>query len=221
MLEHALPLIDGLVVGSSRLDDTHLRQLAKEIPVIVLNRVVNGLPSIIADNARGMRRAIEHLAVLGHRVIWYAAGPDASWANGARYRALREASLELDIVEHRVGPYPPTVQGGAQAADALLERGARAVIAYNDLMAIGVMRRLQAKGVRVPQDVSVIGFDDSFGSDLVTPGLTTVAAPLVRLGELAMVNVVGMVDGNRWRGSEPIVVPVALRERESTAPPRA
>lgn len=220
MMDRTLPIIDGLVVASSRVDDTKLRQVAKEIPVVMLNRVVQGLPSIVPDNARGMRRAVEHLASLGHRTIWYAAGPEASWADGSRYRALRESTMQLELVEHRVGPFRPTVAGGALAADELIERGAGCVIAYNDLMAIGIMRRLQARGLRVPEDVSVVGFDDSFGSDLVTPGLTTVAAPLARLGDLAMVNVIGMVGGKQWRGNEPMVVPVALRERGSTAPPR-
>lgn len=219
MLDRTLPLIDGLVVAGSRVDDTRLRQLAKEIPVLVLNRVVAGLPAIVTDNARGTRRAVEHLAALGHRAVWYASGPDASWPNGARYRALREAAYELDITERRLGPFRPTITGGVAAADELLGRGATAVIAYNDLMAIGIMRRLQDRGVRVPDDISVIGFDDSFGSDLVTPSLTTVAAPLVRMGELAMTNVIGMVEGNHWRGNEPLVLPVALRERQSTAAP--
>ncbi|MEL4356976.1 MULTISPECIES: LacI family DNA-binding transcriptional regulator [unclassified Luteococcus] len=220
LLDRTLPLIDALVMASSRLDDTRLRQLAKEVPVMMLNRVVQGLPSIIPDSARGMRRSVEHLTSLGHRHIWYAAGPEASWANGARYRAFREASHELVFTEHRIGPFPPTLAGGVRAADELVERQATAVVAFNDLMALGMMRRLRARGVRVPEDISVVGFDDSFGSDLVTPRLTTVAAPLVRLGELATTNVIAMVDGKQWRGTEPIVVPVALRERESTAPPR-
>ncbi|MEL4505315.1 LacI family DNA-binding transcriptional regulator [Luteococcus sp. H138] len=220
ILNRTLPLIDGLVIASSRVDDTKLRQMAKEIPVMMLNRVVQGLPSIIPDSARGMRRAVEHLTSLGHRAIWYAAGPEASWADGARYRAFREAAHELVFAEHRIGPFQPTLAGGAKAADVLLERGATAVVAYNDLMALGMMRRLRERGVDIPGEISIVGFDDSFGSDLVTPRLTTVAAPLVRLGELAMVNVVAMTEGKQWRGSEPIVVPVAFRERESTAPPR-
>lgn len=219
VLDRTLPLVDGIVVASSRVDDTKLRQVAKEVPVMMLNRVVQGLPSIIPDNPRGMRRAVEHLATLGHHTIWYAAGPEASWADGSRYRALREACIELSLVEHRIGPLPPTVAGGAAAADQLVARGAKAVIAYNDLMAIGIMRRLRARGIEVPRQMSVVGFDDSFGSDLVTPGLTTVAAPLVRLGELATTNLIAMVGGKQWRGSDPIVVPTALRERASTAPP--
>lgn len=219
-LERALPHVDGLVVASSRLDDTKLRQIAKEIPVLVLNRVVQGLPSIVCDNARGMRRAVEHLASLGHQSIHYAAGPEASWADGARYRALREAVYELEVSEHRIGPFPPTITGGMRAADELVARGATCVVAYNDLMALGIMRRLRQRGIEVPEQISIIGFDDSFGSDLVTPGLTTVAAPLLRLGELAMTNTIGLVNGSQWRSTEPIIVPVALRERESTAAPR-
>lgn len=76
IIQRAVPLVDGLVVASSRLSDTDLRSLAKVVPVVVLNRVVSGLPSVVPDTGRGVRRAVEHLAELGHRHITYVAGPE-------------------------------------------------------------------------------------------------------------------------------------------------
>ena len=124
MLSRALPLIEGLVIASSRVSDTDLRTLAKTVPVVVLNRAVHGLPSVIPDTGRGVRRAVEHLAELGHRTITYIAGPDASWVNGARWRAVSEAALELHLSERRIGPFAPTVEGGRQAALVVAEKGA-------------------------------------------------------------------------------------------------
>ena len=97
----------------------------------------------------------------------------------------------------------------------MLRRGAKAVICYNDMMAMGLMRGLAAMGQRVPDDVSVIGFDNNFAADLVTPGLTTVAAPLSTIGETAIRQVLSMIGGATPRGDVPTVVLV----RGSTAPP--
>lgn len=83
IVDRALPSLDGLVIASARSSDTALRGYAKKVPTVVLNRVVGGLPCAIPDNARGTRRAVEHLAELGHQKVCYVAGPDASWANGA------------------------------------------------------------------------------------------------------------------------------------------
>lgn len=218
MLSRALPLIEGLVIASSRVSDTDLRTLAKTVPVVVLNRAVSGLPSVIPDTGRGVRRAVEHLAELGHRTITYVAGPDASWVGGARWRALREAALELQLSERRIGPFAPTLDGGREAARVIAERGDRAVLVYNDLMAMGLVNGLQREGLAVPQHVSVVGFDNIFAADLVTPGLTTVAAPLQTIGETAVRNVLALGRGATSTQHEPTVVPVRLIVRGSTGP---
>lgn len=215
----AMPLIDAMLVASSRISDTHLRQLGKHLPVVVLNRDVQGMASIVTDNERGMRRAVEHLAELGHSHIWYVAGPEASWADGVRWRSLREAALELVLNAHRVGPFQPNMREASRIADELLARGATAVVCYNDLMAFGLLQALRERGVRVPEQISVVGFDNAFGGELVTPQLTTVAAPLSRLGGLGITNLVGLINGATWRSRAPVVMPVILKVRGSTGPP--
>ena len=145
-LERLIPVVDGIVIGSSRMSDSGLRTIAKQIPLIVLNRELSDVPSVVTDNTAGIHAAVEHLHDLGHTSITYVAGPEASWADGARWRALRDAGAELGVHTHRIGPFPPTFEGGLACADALLAHPPTAAICYNDLIAIGVMATLAAGG---------------------------------------------------------------------------
>ncbi|MGJ6981464.1 LacI family DNA-binding transcriptional regulator [Aestuariimicrobium soli] len=219
LFDRSLTQVDGLLVASSRISDTGLRAAARKVPTVVMNRVVTGLPSVVADNARAMRRALEHLASLGHRRVVYVSGPEASWANGSRYRAFREGCFELDLIDQRVGPVSPTVKGGYGITDTLRDSGATAAVCYNDLTAIGVIRRAKDLGWSVPGDLSVIGFDNTFASDLVSPSLTTVAAPLNQLAQRATSLLITMIQRNTNPGPEPQTLPIQLIVRESTAEP--
>jgi LacI family transcriptional regulator len=216
-LERALPLVEGVVLGTSRMSDSAIRVMAKQRPTVVLNRVLTDIPSVITDNARGARRAVEHLAELGHRSLGYVAGPEASWADGMRWRAMREAAEELSIRVHRFGPYAPTLTGGGQAAASVASSGVTGIVAYNDLVAIGLMRGLAAIGIRVPRDVSVVGFDDIFGAELCSPALTTVAAPLQALGRLAVQTLLHGMRSRTPPEVRPALLPAQLVVRESTA----
>ena len=218
MLRRSLPLLDGLIVASSRLSDTELRTVAKQLPVVILNRSVAGLHCIIPDMAHGVRKATEHLLALGHRNITYLAGPEASWADGMRWRAMRDSAKELGFTEHRVGPFAPTLQGGRGAAEVIAARRLKAVVCFNDLMAIGLMEGLAERGIKVPEQISIIGFDNIFASALVTPGLTTVAAPLTMLGDSAVRYVVASLAGHKSAETAPVSVPVRLIVRHSTGP---
>lgn len=218
-LERSLSAVEGIVLASSRMSDSTIRMVAKQKPLIVLNRTVADVPSVIIDNPRGITRAVRHLAGLGHLGVTYVAGPEASWTDGARWLAVRRACAELGLRARRIGPCAPTVAAGAAAADEVTARGdCTAVVAYNDLLAIGVLRGAVASGVRVPEDLSIVGFDDIFAAELVTPSLTTVAAPLRALGETAVHNVIAMARGARSRATDPVVLPTRLVVRSSTGP---
>jgi DNA-binding LacI/PurR family transcriptional regulator len=209
--------VDGFVLASSRMSDQVIRALAKRKSVVVLNRTVGEVASVVSDNVRAIKKATEHLIGLQHASICYLAGPEASFANGMRWRGLKEAGLELDLQTRRMGPYLPTIRGGTDAAQRWLQRPTTAVIAYNDLMAIGFMQAVIAAGLRVPDDVSVIGFDNIVDANLVEPGLTTIAAPLVSLGSTAVAHLVT----RRPRPSEalePVLLPTRLVVRGSTGP---
>lgn len=217
-LERALPTVEGVVLASTRMSDSAIRMAAKQRPMVVLNRAVADVPSVVVDLAQGMRYAVEHLVELGHDRITYLAGPEASWADGIRWRALHELGAKLGLHVRRLGPYPPTVVGGVTGAEDLRQHRAPAVIAYNDLMAIGLLRGLFAFGARIPEDVSVVSCDNIFGSELVTPGLTTIAAPLRTLGATAAKNLLALLGGARATAGEPVMLPTRLIVRDSTGP---
>lgn len=226
-IDRAIPMVDAIVLASSRMSNNAIRMIAKQRPTVVLNRPMTDVLSVVSDNTRGMRSAVEHLGGLGHRVLTYVAGPEASWSGGMRWRSIRETTEELDMRVHRIGPFPPTLAGGLAAVREFAESPTTGVIAYNDLMAIGLMRGLQHGGARIPGDVSVIGFDNIFGSDFCSPPLTTVAAPLRALGTAAAQMVLEHV-ASAARGSvrpirpvtpvRPAMLPAQLLVRGSTGP---
>jgi DNA-binding LacI/PurR family transcriptional regulator len=218
-LTRALPSVDGVVLASSRLSDTAIRTIAKQRPTLVLNRGVTDVPSLVTDNRGGVRSVLQHLSGLGHKRVTYAAGPEASWADGVRWRALRELAAEFGVQVNRRGPFAPTLRGGAQAAETARLHSTSAVIAYNDQMAIGIMRRFAQLGVAVPADVSVVGFDNILAADLVTPALTTVEAPLHSQGMTAVTNLLAIIGGARLRTGRPVTLPTRLVVRDSTACP--
>jgi len=211
-------VVDGIVLASSRLPDADLRALALRRPVVLHNRELAGLPGVVTDFDDGMRQILGHLAGLGHRRVAYLSGPRRSWSEGRRWATLAAEATRAGGVVERLGPFAPTLDGGPAAADAGLASGATALVAYNDLLAIGVLRRLEERGVSVPQTVSVTGFDDIFGADFCHPPLTTVTAPTEEAGR-ALVDV---LLGGHATDAERIVLPVRLRVRGSSgAAPRA
>lgn len=219
-INSVIHLVDGIVLGASRLSDSAINQIVKVRPVISINRVVAGLPSIVPDTGRGLRRAIEHLSSLGHTRFSYLSGPPASWADGTRWRAMSEACHELQLTVRRIGPNTPSLDGGVAAADAWLEAPTTAVIAYNDVMAIGFMKALQRSGRQVPDDVSVVGIDNSVSSVLTTPTLTSVAPSTSQIGARAARAMIAQLRHRSTPSAETMVVPMELYVRESVGPAR-
>lgn len=215
------PLVDGIVLTSSRLTDRAIRATAKTVPLVILNRAVPDIASVSCDNVHALKKAVEHLVGLGHRDICYLAGPESSWADGMRWRGVKEAGLELSLTVRRLGPHQPTLRGGRMAAEQWLERPNGAVIAYNDLMALGFTQQIGQAGVRVPDHVSVIGFDNIVDGTLVDPPLTTIAAPQVSIGSSAVNYLLGrrgLTDAST--GGESLRLPARLVIRASTGPAR-
>ena len=217
VLERLGPVADGIILTSSRLSDAQILAVAKTVPLVVLNRLVSQVPSVAADNLQATAKAAEHLARLGHRRITYLAGPEASWADGARWRGLVETAHQLDLGIRRSGPYQPTPAGGREAAAAWLAHPTSGVVAYNDLIAIGFIREVSQAGVQIPEQVSIIGFDNIRDTELVSPPLTTVVAPLVSLGSAAVRHLlkISMLPA---RTDESVVLPARLVVRASTGP---
>ena len=189
----------------------------------MLNRDVVDVPSIVTDNTRGMHRALEHLRDLGHDTVTYLAGPEASWADGMRWRAIREAGAALGVRVRRIGPGRPTVAGGVAAVAELRRAPTTAVVAYNDLLAIGLMRGLARVGVVVPGDLSVVGFDNTEICGYLPTPLTSVSLPKEELGQHAVQLVLAAIE----RGEDPetrpeeVSLPTELVVRASTGPASA
>lgn len=219
-LDRALYSVDGIVLASSRMSDSAIRAIAQRKPLVQLNRIVTDVPSVVTDNHHGVQQAIEHLVDLGHETVTYLAGPEASWADGVRWAALRSAAAESEVRVRRIGPLTPTILGVEAALDEFISRPTSAVIAYNDLLAIGFIKQMQSRGWRIPDQVSVIGFDNSYGSDLISPGLTTIAASLRALGTTAMTMVLDQIRDRKVGALQPTLLPTRLIIRESTGTAR-
>lgn len=184
--QRVLPSVDGMLLATTRLADAQIRELADRKPVVVLNREVDGVPGVVPDVYAGVDEAVAHLHDLGHRAIVYVSGPSTSWMSRRRWDALAASVRARGMSLIEIGPNLPTLDAGVAAFARVQLSGATAVIAFNDLMAIGLLREATRHGVALPDELSIVGFDDIFGSDFTTPPLTTVRSPLEDAGEDAV-----------------------------------
>ena len=178
--------VDGVIVCAPFASDAQLADLARVTTLVLVNRRLPGIPAALMDVARGMRQAIGHLAALGHRRLAYLSGPRQAWSNRERRRGLLAAARSHRARLVELGPFEPKFEGGTEAADLAVNTGATALVAYNDMMALGALRRLVARGIRVPEDISLVGFDDILYAAMCAPPLTTVAMPMEAAGRAAV-----------------------------------
>ncbi|WP_460465169.1 LacI family DNA-binding transcriptional regulator [Arthrobacter pigmenti] len=221
--ERLLQTVDGLVLATTRLTDGQIRQLAGYKPVVLINRELDDVASVLVDVEQGIAEAVRHLKAMGHTRIAYVAGPEQSWISIRRLESLKQRCGWARIAVETVASASPTVDGGRRVARRIHETDATAVIAYNDLLAIGLMQELQEAGVTVPHDLSIIGFDNIFGSDFTSPPLTTITSPLHDVGVRAFTTLAGVLDGVVERqndGTPPAPLVTELIIRGSTGPVR-
>ncbi|HEY3368114.1 MAG TPA: LacI family DNA-binding transcriptional regulator [Symbiobacteriaceae bacterium] len=185
--------VDGIIfVGTTDRHELVTGLLAGEVPVVVTDRQLDDLDvdSVLVNNSLGAQAAVRHLIDLGHRRIAHAAGHPATRTGQDRLagyqQALQEASIPYDPSLVVFGEY--TLESGYAAAQILLGRAPRptAVFAGNDLMAIGMLRAATEAGIAVPDELSVVGFDDIQMAALIHPALTTVRQPAYDMGRRAM-----------------------------------
>jgi LacI family transcriptional regulator len=200
---------------------------ATGFPVVVIDPVRVGgtrCVSIGATNFAGGVTATEHLLSLGHRRIAHAGGPatvECSQARVAGYHsALRQAGITVDdaLTTHSLFTY----EGGRGAAAQLLDRADRptAIFAACDEIALGIIEEARRRSIRIPEDLSVVGFDDSFLASRSAPPLTTVAQPLIEMGRLAVRSLLELVAGD-VASTRHLELATHLVVRDSTAPPPA
>ncbi|MBT1180639.1 LacI family DNA-binding transcriptional regulator [Bifidobacterium sp. CP2] len=215
---------EGQLLVSPRLSDAELRRYCDPATTVFTNRQVEGYSCVGIDDASGILQAVRHLASLGHRTIAYVSGAGNSYANRVRCSTCVDAAKSFGMDCIVIGPFEPSYAGGVNAGDALLlEQGITGVVAFNDLVASGVMGRLQERGVDIPGEMSVIGVDDSVLSRVVRPQLTTIDVRQERMGALAMQMLINKIeslalgdDDPEYREPRVELVPEILVTREST-----
>lgn len=214
--------VDGVVLVSPRMDEATLVEIVQQTPTVVVNRRVPGAPCVVIENADGITQAVEHLAALEHRRICYLNGPRNSWSNAQRRSAIEEACAKHDVELVEFGPFEPQIQAGVRAADLVVQSNATAVLAYDDMIAIGVMTRLLQRGLMIGVDISVIGIDDSPMSAVTFPNLTSIHVPGAEAGEAAVDLLLDLLDGDWPPSDDPAVIELEthLVVRGSSGSPR-
>ncbi|MBX5489920.1 MAG: LacI family DNA-binding transcriptional regulator [Chloroflexi bacterium] len=222
--------VDGLLVATARRGDPTLALLPTlGLPYVLVNRRGDGEaePCVVSDDAAGGRLVAEHLVALGHRRIAHIAGPRDASSTATRLAAFRARLDELGVplAESLVVPGGLTEEAGERGMAALLalppaERPT-AVFAANDLVAVGAMAVARAAGLRLPEELSVVGYNDIPLAARLAPTLTTVRVPLAEMGQRASELLIRMLEPDRGHGdgASQVVLPVELVVRESTGPP--
>jgi DNA-binding LacI/PurR family transcriptional regulator len=218
VLRNPARLFDGAILAASRLTDRQLTAVAGELPIVAINRQTKDVPSVFIDTPGGMEQALGHLVSLGHTHIAYVSGPVNSWPNERRWRALTRAGARYGVTVQRVGPFSPSKTAGAGAADAVIAIGVTACIAFNDILAIGMLSRFRERGVSVPSDLSIVGCDDMFGADFCNPPLTTVSAPIEQAARVAVSILLSRLDPQSNGVRNVATLSTHLTVRESTGP---
>lgn len=211
--------VEGIITVDTSLSD----QPALPTVAVAGHRKVKGVTNIILDHERAAQLALRHLVDLGHQRIAFIRGQPFSSDSAERWRSICRACKELGIevraeLTVQLDDDDPSPQVGYRFTKALLGRKIpfTALFAYNDIAAIGAIRCIRENGLRVPDDISVVGFDDIRDAAYHVPSLTTVRQPLRKMGEIAAETLIERIEGRKDYPSEIAVAP-ELIVRESSA----
>lgn len=219
--------VAGAIICSSHVGEQHLHELERfGVPIVLVNNQVAGnfAHRLAHDDVAGGRAVTRHLLELGHRRIAYLFNRAGGVASLDRYAGYQAALAEDGITappQWRLEAPGGRPEDGMLGADAFLQLSPRptALVCFNDMQALGVLRRMREAGLRVPTDVSVTGFDDVFMAEYAEPALTTFAQPKYQLGRAAAEMVLGLVAGPALRRPQAEVVRGELAVRASTTAP--
>lgn len=231
LLEHGVAgviNISGLHADTEADPGRYFRLLDLGLPQVLVNGRVPGLsvPTISDDAAAAVHLAVGHLSQLGHRRIGLVAGParfvpvERKLA-GFKDALQRHTGCSEQAVGHWVEHQLFTVEGGAKAAEHLLAKGVTAIVAASDIMALGAVRAIRDAGLRVPEDVSVIGYDDSLLVAFTDPPLTTIRQNVPAMSEAAVAALLDVIDGSSVQREEYLFRPELVVRGSTAAAPRA
>ncbi|MCX7049416.1 MAG: LacI family DNA-binding transcriptional regulator [Candidatus Sumerlaeota bacterium] len=213
--------VDGALIAGARInEDFVLRMRDASYPICLINSATEGVVSVSADNTGGARMAARHFAAMGHKDVAYIRGSDHWAPSRDRHAGFMEGMEEygLAIPPERCAFGNFTDLSGYEACGRLLRQchhPPRALFAANDMMALGAIRRLRAAGLRVPEDVAVIGADDILLASYSSPTLTTIRQSLAMLGRAAAEILLGRIEGVNPEAEKCKTFPAPLIIRES------
>lgn len=219
--------VDGFISATARLDHEVLADIAaRGTPLVLVNRSVEdgSVPAVAVNDRRGIRLAVEHVAGLGHDRIGHIAGPQNTSTGHRRYQGFLDAmeAIGLEVPAERVSfsSWFTETEGARLCAEMLDAGGAvTAIVAANDLLAIGCYDALGARGLRCPDDVAIVGFNDMPLVDHLQPPLTTVRVPQREIGNVAADLLLERLIDASLTPREILLEPTLI-VRGSTAPPR-
>ncbi len=211
--------LDGVVISSAPLDDPIFPRLLQDgVPFVIVGRYPHErIHYVDVDNVNGARMAVEHLLRLGHERIATITGPLNMCAGQDRLEGYRQAlaSRGIPIDEKLIAEGDFTEQGGRTAMQRLLPYRPTALFAASDVMAIGAIKVIRDAGMRVPEDIAVVGFDDIPLASMVEPPLTTVRQPIEQLGSMAVKLLIGLMENPEGNTVHRVVLPTELVVRAS------
>src|SRR3989442_1669250 len=221
---YAQMLLTRGVEGFITIDTSIMEKLALPTVAVAGHERVEGVTNIVLDHKRAARLALEHLKELGHEEIAFIKGQTVSSDSAVRWSSICEVAKELDILIRpeltiQLEGTDSTPGIGYPFAKQLLARKQpfTALFAYNDISAIGSIWAIHESGLRLPEDISVVGFDDIPGAAYANPGLTTVRQPLIKMGPIAAQTVVDLIEG-RGEYVPEIAIEPEFVIRQSTGP---
>ena len=176
---------DGFILASSFFSEPDIHRYAFDRPIVTVNRSITGLCSVSADVEDAVNEAMCVLQQSGHRTVTYMAG-SSSWASELRRRSIRTAAYRYDLAYRVHRGFEADIDGGQAASEQFLSHPSDAVFTCNDQLAMGFIAAVQQAGMRVPEDVSVVSFDNNPGSGLFTPAISTIDLHPQTLGERAV-----------------------------------
>lgn len=204
--------VDGIILVGSRARQIQIEAAARSIPMVVASRPLRTdlLDTMNNDDRLGATLAVEHLVRLGHRHIWHIDGADGA---GAEERRIGYATaMERHGLQPRIEPGAYTEAAGAAATDLIFGRGDRctAIFAANDLAALGALDAVAARGMHVPRDVALVGYDNTFVAALRHVGLTSIDQNRERLGELAVDALLERIEDGRTEARHVVITPMLV-----------
>ncbi|MDP9801341.1 LacI family transcriptional regulator [Arcanobacterium wilhelmae] len=211
-----LPQVDGIALAGSRLTPAAILAIEKTKPLVLLNRFLDGHTCVLPDTSGGIGDVCRYLAELGHKELLYLSGPKLSWANGMRWRSAQEKCHEYGITLRHTPNLSPRLLGGIDGAHLWMQHPTTAVLAYNDMMAMGFIKEVMSEGYSVPGDVSVVGIDDSVMSSFSDPTISSLSSGSYDVGRKAAKSLIWQIANHANRERKTLIVPMEFAEREST-----